>query len=265
MQGRLSPISNNLIQSFPWACWENEFAIAADHDWHIMEWTIDHDRFDENPLLTSDGQARVESLSAEYGVGVHSITADFFMQRPFFEAGDSDGEIDRLARVIDACLRLGISQLVIPLVDNASVDSEHKRSQIVERLSDLMSGYTREKLKLAFESDFGPEQLRGFIGLFDELNFSINYDIGNSAALGFDCREELAAYSGYVENVHIKDRKRGGTTVPLGAGDADIHGAIGLLEDGGYEGRYIFQTARQSDHVGALETYRRFVLGEESI
>ena len=88
--------------------------------------------------------------------------------------------------------------------------------------------------------------------------FGINYDIGNSAALDYDCGAEFAAYGDRILNVHIKDRIKGGTTVPLGTGNANLPRALGLLMRRGYSGSFILQTARAADgdHAGALRRYR---------
>src|SRR5262249_31940386 len=93
-----------------------------------------------------------------------------------------------------------------------------------------------------------------FIARFPADVFGVNYDTGNSAALGFDCGAEIAAYASRIVNVHVKDRVRGGTTVPLGTGSADLPRAVRLLRAAGYTGRYILQTARAADghHAGAL-------------
>ena len=58
------------------------------------------------------------------------------------------------------------------------------------------------------------------VGLLDHIK--ANYDIGNSASLGYDPIVELNAYGHKILNVHVKDRKLKGTTVPLGSGDANI-------------------------------------------
>ena len=64
-------------------------------------------------------------------------------------------------------------------------------------------------------------------------------------------------------NVHIKDRLRGGTTVPLGTGNADFGRIFAALARTGYRGNYILQTARATDgdHAGALERYRDMAAG----
>jgi hexulose-6-phosphate isomerase len=59
-------------------------------------------------------------------------------------------------------------------------------------------------------------------------------------------------------NVHVKDRKYNGTTLPLGEGDADFETIFKLLDNFDYRGNYILQTARSqnNDHLGALIKYR---------
>ena len=58
-----------------------------------------------------------------------------------------------------------------------------------------------------------------------------NYDIGNSASLGYDFEEELSSYGERIYNVHIKDRVLGGTTVEFGTGDSNINGVLKFLSN----------------------------------
>jgi hexulose-6-phosphate isomerase len=92
----------------------------------------------------------------------------------------------------------------------------------------------------------------------DSSLFGINYDIGNSAALGFNPQEEFAAYGARIVNVHIKDRMLGGTTVPLGTGSANFDAVFEALAKVNYRGNFILQTARAVDgnHSSSLSTYR---------
>ena len=50
MQGRLSPIINGKIQSFPWQNWKNEFYDLYDLNINLVEWTIDQENLYENPI-----------------------------------------------------------------------------------------------------------------------------------------------------------------------------------------------------------------------
>ena len=63
MQGRLSPLVNGRIQTFPWENWKDEFPLAQQINIHLMEWTLDQERLYENPLLTETGQAEISPVS----------------------------------------------------------------------------------------------------------------------------------------------------------------------------------------------------------
>jgi len=59
-------------------------------------------------------------------------------------------------------------------------------------------------------------------------------------------------------NVHIKDRMLGGTTVPLGTGNANFEVIFSELSRLNYEGNFILQTARATsdEHAEVLSAYR---------
>ncbi len=104
--------------------------------------------------------------------------------------------------------------------------------------------------------------MAAFIAKFPADSFGVNFDIGNSASLGWDPDIEIPAIGPRIINVHVKDRVRGGTTVALGQGNADFPRVFGLLSQQGYDGFFILQTARATDddHAGVLSRYRQLVL-----
>jgi hexulose-6-phosphate isomerase len=114
------------------------------------------------------------------------------------------------------------------------------------------------RLKVAFESDYVPQELARFIERLNPFLFGINYDIGNSAAMGFDPQKEFGAYGHRVINVHVKDRLLGGSTVPLSTGSANFDVVFAALAQINYKGNFILQTARATDgkHADAICTYR---------
>ena len=74
--------------------------------------------------------------------------------------------------------------------------------------------------------------------------------------------DEFICYGDRIINVHVKDRKFGGSTIELGRGDADFGTVFSLLNRQKYSGNYILQTARANDgqHVRLLEKSRDFVI-----
>lgn len=262
MQGRLSPLIDGKIQAFPWPYWQNEFSIAAENDFGIMEWTLDQERLYENPLMNATGRAKIRQLMSQYNVTIPSLTGDCFMQAPFYKiAKQRESLLKDLNNIISACADLGIQIILIPLVDNGRLENNQQEKTLVEGLAEFKSTLKNSKIKISFESDFEPLRLTKFIEQLEPEYFGITYDIGNSAALGYKPNEEIQAYGHRIINVHIKDRILGGTTVPLGQGDADIPAALKALDHIGYNGNYILQTARadNDDHIGILRHYRNQV------
>jgi hexulose-6-phosphate isomerase len=259
MQGRLSALVDGKIQAFPWNEWREEFPRAKALGLGRMEWTIDQERLRENPLTTESGRGAIARLSRGNAVQIASLTGDCFMQAAFWKADGQTREalLADLDLVLASCAALRVQFVVIPLVDNGKIEAPEQVEVLLRALLDRAASLSRQGIKIVFESDQPPAELAEFIEKFPAEMFGINYDIGNSAALGFDCSAEIAAYAPRILNVHVKDRLRGGTTVPLGTGAAELAKAIRLIEQSGYSGQYVLQTARAADgdHAGALARY----------
>jgi len=263
MQGRLSPIVNNQIQSFPWDSWEDEIAKANKLGFNLIEWTLDQKDIHLNPFMTKTGQEKINFLKEQYNVKIESLTADCFMQAPFWKSEKID-EQDKLKEifvdVIEASKSLNIKFIVVPLVDNGSIDNAKQENDLFSFLKTIEQ--TLDNTKIIFESDFSPPRLKSFISKFDKNFFGINYDTGNSASLGYDPVEEFSAYGSRILNVHIKDRLYEGSTVPLGEGDTNFTKVFKLLSDHNYSSNFILQTARHQNnkHEQALLQYKSYVL-----
>ncbi len=264
MQGRLSNLVDGRIQSFPWLEWESEFSIAKRLGLSLMEWTLDQEKLYQNPLMTVPGRERITQLSSTYDVHIPSVTCDCFMQAPFFK---TDGLIRRsllrdLQSILDASRQVGIRYIVLPLVDNGSIQTHQHQEVLSECLLSLREYLLCARMKILFESDFAPDPLASFIDKFPRDSFGINYDIGNSAALGYSYFDEFGAYGHRIDNVHVKDRVLHGATVPLGTGNANFPGVFQALHNLGYTGDFILQTARaeDNDHVGAISRFRDLTL-----
>ena len=265
MQGRLSPLVDGRIQAFPWASWKEEFRLAEQIDFRLMEWTLDQARLYENPLMTEAGQAEIRELCQRHNLGIPSITGDCFMQAPLWKAfgNERDTLESDFREIAVGCAAVGISMIVVPLVDNGRLENMEQENNLVAFMQSHAQFLSEKKLRVVFESDFGSTDLARFVERLDPALFGINYDIGNSAALGFNPVEEFAAYGHRIINVHIKDRILGGTTVSLGTGNADFKLVFTELFRFGYTGNYIFQTARAADgdHAQALGRYKSMVIG----
>ncbi len=264
MQGRLSPLVDGKIQAFPWEHWESEFPAASKLGLRLMEWTLDQQDLYRNPLMTQQGQGRINELGRQYQLSIPSLTGDCFMQAPFWKASAEEAaalERDFL-QICKACQVVGIRQVVVPLVDNGRLENRAQEDRLAQAPSGWYGAYSSLGVQVVFESDFSPQELARFIARLDAGVFGINYDIGNSAAQGWKPQEEFQAYGHRITNVHVKDRKLGGTTVPLGTGDAQFEAVFEELGRLDYRGNFILQTARAADdsHAATLARYRDMTL-----
>jgi hexulose-6-phosphate isomerase len=259
MQGRLVDQIDGKIQAFPVEHWRDEFPAAQKLGLHWLEWTLDAEGLEDNPFCTVAGREEIHQLSKRYALQVGTLTGDCFMQRPFWKVrGKEFGRrLRELDLVLEGAATLGVRLVVVPLVDNGRLESVEQEALLIAELMARVEFLRQKMIGIVFESDFSPDALAAFIAKLPADVFGINYDIGNSASLGFDPVHEFAAYGQRVYNVHMKDRLLGGTTVSLGTGNANFEAVFENLGRLRYSGLVILQTARaqDGDHSETLARY----------
>jgi len=253
MQGRLSPIVDKKIQSFPNVYWQDEFIYAKTLGLKFIEWTLDYKKIFSNPIFIKKKIKLIKSLSKKYSVEIISLTGDCFMQNPFWKKKNSKREVSDLKKIIKACSNLGIKFIVVPLVDNGSLKKLWHEKKLIVIFNSLVNFLKKNQIIILFESDYDPKRLKDFIKKFNPDVFGINYDTGNSAALGFHVKEEFYYYGNYIKGVHIKDRILKGKTVRLGDGNVNFKLFFKLLKKIKYENHIIFQTARSQNNKDVQE------------
>jgi len=247
MQGRLLAPVDGEIQAFPIDRWETEFEHAAAAGLCSIEWIDDLAGDGSNPLATDDGVAHILELTAQTGVEVNSVCADYFQAMPLVQgsAAERRARRERLVWLLGRCAAAGVRHVVLPLVDHSSLRGSDEIDELARLLLDgVIAAAQQFKVEIHLETDLPPTR---FAELLDRVAVEIvrvNYDSGNSAALDYSVAEEFAAYGQRIGSVHIKDRRRGGPTVPLGTGDADLPALWAALGQVGYEGDLILQVAR---------------------
>lgn len=246
MQGRLLPPQEGMYQFFPRANWATEFAYAEIAGIDSIEWIYDVYGEDANPISTEAGLDQVSALSQQHRVAVVSLCADYFMDRPLIRATPQEKN-ERVARLIwlaSRCQNVGISRIVIPFVDNSSIRNEQELLEVTETLLKIIPVVDQIGVEIHLETSLSPRTFGRLLAKVPFKNLKVNYDSGNSASLGYKVADEFAAYGDRIGSVHIKDRVRGGGTVPLGEGDADIPNVMNGLKKLRYAGDFILQVAR---------------------
>jgi len=244
MQGRLVPPELGRFQAFPRERWADELSLAPAVPLSYIEWIYDLYGADVNPL-TNDA-VLLQSTAAKTGVEIRALCADYFMDRPFLRCADSERE--ELVALLDNLLRLakqvGIQRIVLPFVDASKIGTQEDHQAVVRVLNAALPAAKENGVELHLETSLAPAAFAQLLDQLPSTLIKVNYDSGNSSSLGYIPKEEFAAYGHRIGSVHIKDRVRGGGTVPLGTGDADLPSVFGELKKIGYQGDITLQVAR---------------------
>jgi L-ribulose-5-phosphate 3-epimerase len=255
MQGRLLPKYQGRYQAHPVGYWQEEFSIANTFGLSCIEFIVDYNDLSRNPLAQEKGLEEIETVCRESGVQVRSICADYFMEAPLHSSNSTTRDKSRaqLEQLIKNAARLGVTDIVIPCVDQASLLEKQSQRGLIDALRRLQLVLESAELNLALETDLGPQEFQRLLEEIGLPQVTVNYDIGNSAALGYDTEEELSVYGSRITDVHIKDRTKGGGSVELGTGDADIEKSLSLLLDINYSGFFIMQAFRDDEGLAIFE------------
>jgi len=246
MQGRLSPPDGGRFQSFPRARWAEEFALAAAVPLSYIEWIYDDYGADVNPLLSNEGLQHITRLMEVNNIRIRAICADWFMDFPLLRCDEEDrtSRCNFLDRLIRAAGPIGVQRIVLPFVDASRIASREDEDVVVAALEAVLPTAEQAGAELHLETDLGPEAFRALLDRVPHPSLKVNYDSGNSSALGYRASDEIAAYGERIGSVHIKDRVRGGGTVALGSGNADFDDVFKSLKRVGYAGDFTMQVAR---------------------
>jgi len=249
MQGRLLPKYKGRYQAHPVGYWQEEFFLAEELGLGCIEFILDYNDAHINPLLTPEGRQEILNLSSQTGVRVLSVCADYFMEAPLHS---KDARVARqsfqvLNQLLTASKELDVKDIVIPCVDHSSVQDKSKRQRLQKKISKIIPKAEEYGVNLALETDLNPSLLGALLKNFKSRRVTVNYDTGNSAALGYNTAEELKAYGQKLTDIHIKDRKLSGGSVVLGAGDWDYNLFFMELKKINFKGHFIMQAFRDDE------------------
>jgi len=260
MQGRLSPRIDGKIQAYPANTWQKEFEIAQEIGYAAIEWIVEKP-VETNSLMSDSGKAEIKKVIVSTGVRIDYVCADIFMQQPLVRMTEEIKSQNKeyLLEILKNAKEVGAVGVEIPFVDNSSIKNEKEKQEFIDVMQDAFKLATELDIKISLETDLSPIAFKELLEQIGLDFVQANYDIGNSASLGFDPKEELNAYGQRILNVHVKDRKLGGTTVPLGTGNADINLVIQKLQEFGYSGGLTMQAARGVNDVETAKEQLNYV------
>jgi L-ribulose-5-phosphate 3-epimerase len=261
VQGRLSPPLPGRLQAFPWRTWREEFSRARTCGFASIEWVFEADRHDQNPIWTHEGVVAIRRQVDETGVRVDSICADYFMAHPLF--GISDRERQETIAVLEQLIRrgagAGVKTVLLPVLEASEIRSGKDKLELLDCLRRPLELAAAHRMRIGLETELGAEEYRKLVEAASHPALVVYYDVGNATAKGFDVASDIRVLGPHLGGVHIKDRRRGGPSVPLGRGDVNFGGFFDALAEAGYEGPLVLQPATSADFLGAAAENVSFV------
>lgn len=267
MQGRLSPRPADRLQAFPHASWRREFDVAARLGFDAIEWIFEAERVEDNPLASAAGRAEIRRAVAESGVAVRSVCGDYFMKHRLAGDGTDATRKNRsaLLAVIEATRDIGAERILLPLLETSAVNTPELVSEVQASLTFAADDAARSQVVLGLELEIEGHAYRAVIDGVGHPSVRAYYDTGNSTAQGFDVGTDIVPLLDVLHAVHVKDRKRGGGSVPLGTGDTNFRTFFGALARHGFQGDVLLQHYFDEDPEGAalaaLELVRALLAG----
>ena len=255
IQGRLLPKYIGRYQAHPLGYWQDEFPLAQQLGLDCIEFILDFNDAEKNPLLSAGGVDEILLVAERSGVAVKTVCADYLMEAPLHSENSEVAATssDVLRRLIYSSSQLGATDIVIPCVDQSTLENADAVDRFVTQLSPILELAESKNINLSLETDLAPTPFNDLLNRFESNRITVNYDIGNSAALGFDPIEELEAYGARITDIHIKDRVLDGGSVVLGSGNANFDVFFNTLKSFNYRGPFLMQAYRDDEGVAIFK------------
>ena len=140
MQGRLVPKYQGRYQAHPIGYWQDEFVIAKKIGLDCIEFILDFNDAEDNPLLKAGGINEINEVINQTGVGVRTICADYFMEAPIHS---EDVEVSKqsqktMIKLLKNSAEIGVTDVIIPCVDQSSLNNQLAVDRFVEQLSPVV-------------------------------------------------------------------------------------------------------------------------------
>jgi len=233
LQGRLSKPVNKKMQEFPSNTWKSEFNVLNIIGLSGIEWLITPNNNLNNPLFIDDNLP-----SNILSVCVDTMVNNLFYNDEFMN--------QNLVPVLDKMVELNLNKIVIPLLEDSSVENEYIRYEFLKNITHISEKYPN--INFCFEFECNKEIVMEVVNKKD--NFFITYDTGNFTSTYKEKinHKELIHYFGpKIKNVHFKDRTFNGETKHFGLGDTDFKTIIDSLKNINYTDNIVLQLARDVD------------------
>jgi len=261
LQGRLIPSPSGKLQVFPVDRWEEEFSLASTLGFQGIEWLLEAETGDQNPLWQKESWPRIEDLMKNQGMEIPSVCADYVQSSHLSSQSGITPQrwAGRLASAVEAAGNLGARCVLVPAMEQALQPRSKAQEALIRGLAPALDRALQWGVKVGLEMEWPAEEQAGLVEQIGHPAAGVYYDLGNATSRGFQLGRDIRLLGGTLVGVHVKDRKIHGPSVPLGQGDTDFTAAFQALQEIEYEGPFILETPRGTDPLSAARENLAFV------
>lgn len=248
MQGRLTNKGGFYPQIFPKGKWKDEFNCAEKIGFSCMEWMLNANEYEVNPIMTEEGIIQIKEQIEKTGIYVSAICANYFMMNSLYDITYEQQEknLEILKILIKNASKLSCRKIILPMFEASEMEIEN--TILRNLLKGILSEAQKAGVDILLESNIKTEELVSYIQTFNAENIGICYDIGNATGMGMDVIEDIEKYVRFIHNIHIKDKKDG-QSVMLGQGEAPFRECLKQLNKNGYSGEYVLESYYDEDAI----------------
>ena len=158
MQGRLLPKYKGRYQAHPLNYWKEEFYIAKQLNLNYIEFILDLNDYQKNPLIYKNGLNEIKKIIDDTNVEVKSICADIFMEIPFYTNKKNEISFCQkiLIQLIENGNKINLRDIVIPFVDSSSLKNEAEKQLLVKNLLPVIEYAEKYNINISLETDLNP-------------------------------------------------------------------------------------------------------------
>ena len=203
IQGRIFPEDKLRYNIFP-SNWRHELILSKRIGYKYIEFLLDDKLSRKNPLVNKKISSLKKSM-IKSKQKVYSVILTYFVNHNFFK--NYNKSIKILKRLIIDCQKLNINLIVIPLVENGSLN----KKKLLFFLKEIYKIVKNKKIRFSIELD-SKLNLKSKLNIFIKYcpKIGICYDTGNSISENKDFVKEISYLSRVINHIHLKDKIKKG-------------------------------------------------------
>jgi sugar phosphate isomerase/epimerase len=160
---------------------------------------------------------------------------------------------DDVGAAVAWAAELGADAVLVPFFGQAVLVDADDLDRAAAAFRALCPAAERAGVQLLYEGLLPSSRVRALAAAVSSPAFGVYFDVANPLRRGLDPATELRALGSLVRRVHVKDSRSGPADVPPGLGRVDFDDCARALQDVGYDGWLVLETAASPPELVARD------------